>query len=61
MKSLSERRLCCWIVVVGIALCASASGRDMVNLLPNPGFESGMPGKLAVTVPEKDVVALHYR
>ena len=28
---------------VGLAICTTASAKDMVNMLPNPGFETGMP------------------
>ena len=40
MKSFS---FLCAIGLVGLAFCAGASARDMVNLVPNAGFESGMP------------------
>ena len=43
MKSSFGHRFCCLAVVLGLVLCASASARDMVNLVKNPGFEDGMP------------------
>ena len=43
MARLWKNRILCLTGVVGLALCATASARDMVNILPNPGFETGMP------------------
>ena len=36
-------RTWCWIVIGAFAVCPVAFGRDMVNLVKNPGFDSGFP------------------
>ena len=41
-KSLKSLLLCL-TAAVGLALCATASAGDMVNIVKNPGFEDGMP------------------
>ena len=38
-----KRRFLCLTAAVGLAFCVTASAKDMVNMLPNPGFETGMP------------------
>ena len=49
MTSLWKSRFLCLAAVVGLALCATASALDLVNTLPNGGFESGMPEPWYVT------------
>ena len=44
-----KSRFLCLTAVVGLALCATASAREMVNIVKNPGFEDGMPAPWSPT------------
>ena len=43
MTNLWKRRFLYLTAAVGLALCATASAKDMVNIIKNSGFEDGLP------------------
>ena len=49
MTNLWKRRFLYLTAAVGLALCATASAKDMVNIIKNSGFEGGMPEPWYIT------------